>query len=127
MANMRPFQGQVAGSNPVAHSKQRKETVWMQRAKCRGLTHLFFPTGRNKGRPKKGQPKVNTVALEQKAADICNGADGSIPCPVRDQCLDYAVGYAAVQDGGVHGVWGGMRSDEIAVLVGSYSRTVVNR
>ena len=56
---------------------------WRDRAACRGVDlEVFFP-----GRGEPAEP----------ARQIC------ARCPVRQQCLDYAIGH-----GIVHGIWGGL-------------------
>ena len=60
--------------------------AWQQQAACHGMTALFFPTRGEDARP---------------ARAICAG------CPVRTECLDFAI------DGGDHhGVFGGTSERE---------------
>jgi WhiB family redox-sensing transcriptional regulator len=72
---------------------QREE--WMAEAACRGLDpDLFFP------------PRGD-VAVSSEARAICNGIGERPPCPVRSECLDYAL------ENRIHaGVWGGTSDRE---------------
>jgi WhiB family redox-sensing transcriptional regulator len=58
------------------------------RVKCKGLTDFFYPN----------KPS-SEVAL---AKAVCNGLDGTWVCPMRDQCLKYAIDHHEA-----YGVWGG--------------------
>lgn len=63
------------------------DNPWMQRAACRGVRpELWFPTGRED-------------PTEAKA--VC------ARCPVRDECLEYALRFNVK-----HGVWGGLTEPE---------------
>lgn len=65
---------------------------WRRRAACVGENpELFFPVGTS------GPAQVQAAAAKR----VCRG------CPVRSDCLDYAV--SAGQD---HGVFGGLDEDE---------------
>ncbi|MCF3962705.1 WhiB family transcriptional regulator [Streptomyces fuscigenes] len=62
---------------------------WLERASCRGEDpELFFPVG--------GSGSGPTVLQSDEAKTVCAG------CPVRRQCLDWAV-----DAGPVDGIWGG--------------------
>ena len=65
---------------------------WMQEAACKDVADpdIFFP---EQGQWKKG--------IAAKA--ICAG------CPVKDECLDYAIEY---EQGDRYGIWGGMNTKE---------------
>lgn len=68
-------------------------------ARCRTMPHeeslvIFFP--------EKGQ---NT----RDAKKICNGTDSSPPCPVRGECLAYALSF---EPEGVVGIFGGTTVQE---------------
>lgn len=66
---------------------------WMGHALCAQIDlELWFP-------PKSGS--------SQPAKRICNGFRGRPPCPVRDECLAYALRHNEQ-----HGVWGGMSERE---------------
>ncbi len=70
--------------------------IWRQDAACRDIDpNLFFPVG------------VTGDAVEQiaTAKDICSG------CPVRLECLDFAI--TSNQE---FGVWGGTSEDERRAL-----------
>lgn len=70
---------------------------WQRDAKCRGSSPaLFFP---DKG--------GNSHAESEAAKAVCNGHDGSPACPVRAECLSYAL-FAYEH----WGVWGGMSERE---------------
>lgn len=65
---------------------------WMRRAGCRDVdTELFFPAGSS-------GPAVPQIA---KAKAVCT------PCPVRAECLSWAL--STGQD---DGIWGGMTDQE---------------
>jgi WhiB family transcriptional regulator, redox-sensing transcriptional regulator len=67
---------------------------WQDDAPCRGLdVTLFFGQDRE-------QPH-DRAAREAAAKEICRS------CPVRTQCLDYAIKHAIR-----YGLWGGMNEDE---------------
>lgn len=73
-----------------------------ERAKCRGQVQRlpgddeiydpFFP-----------DEDENPELAEQDAADFCNGTIDGVVCPVRDECLIFAL-----TNNERHGVWGGM-------------------
>ncbi|HEY1330345.1 MAG TPA: WhiB family transcriptional regulator [Actinomycetota bacterium] len=73
---------------------------WQWRAACRGEdAHLFFPPSHfERSEEKRGR--------ERKARAICGG------CPVRVECLDYAL---RVRES--HGVWGGLNEAERRALL----------
>lgn len=78
-------------------------TDWHTRAACRGLDiNLFFP--------EKGDAQTARTALH-----YCNGGtyrddnnrpQETLPCPVREQCLNYALSFPPDQD--AYGIYGGM-------------------
>jgi WhiB family redox-sensing transcriptional regulator len=73
---------------------------WQHRAACRGeQTSLFFPDNPLEDRTARR-------AREAKAKAICAG------CPVRDECLEYAL-----RTREAHGVWGGMNEYERRALL----------
>lgn len=59
---------------------------WRPLAKCFGVKDpdFFFPVG-IQGNKVKGSPSRDTAALEAEAAKFCVG------CPVRFECLDWAL------------------------------------
>lgn len=77
---------------------------WQKEAICKYLPPaVFFPTG---SFPNKTGP--NKEEMEEKAARICHGLSeaSSDPCPVREQCLEYAIRNREA------GVWGGTTEEE---------------
>lgn len=68
---------------------------WMEDAKCRGITatSLFYPD------------RSNDQVMTAKA--VCKGTDGTPPCPVLQQCFDWAM-----QEEEKFGVWGGTSERE---------------
>jgi len=76
------------------------EYGWQWRAACRGEdAGLFFP-------PAHVEPKEARLTRERKAKIICS------TCPVRMECLDYALRIREA-----HGVWGGLNELERRVLL----------
>lgn len=66
---------------------------WKLEALCRGLpTELFVPDV--------GQTQTVRTSLE-----MCNGTRDTAPCPVRQECLDYALSFSDDQDR--YGIFGG--------------------
>lgn len=65
---------------------------WMDRAACRGLTHLFFPLTAE--RPQARQKR------EALARSICAS------CSVQNSCRDFA------RENHEYGLWGGESEDE---------------
>ena len=58
-----------------------ERTEWMTQAACRGAdTNLFFT--------ERGDHSTLVTALE-----ICNGTKDTPPCPVKQQCLDWAMSF----------------------------------
>jgi WhiB family redox-sensing transcriptional regulator len=81
------------------------EYGWQWRAACRGEdSGLFFPPG-------EFEPKEERVARERKAKAIC------ATCPVRVECLDYAIRIHEP-----HGIWGGLNELERRVLMNRAER-----
>ncbi len=71
---------------------------WRKKAKCEGLDpNIFFPRG----------SMVEETPGEKAAKAICLGKDGAPPCPVRQDCQDYAL-----EASEIYGVWGGMTEKE---------------
>jgi transcription factor WhiB len=74
---------------------------WSPQAKCHawgGGPDFYFPV-KEKGR--------DTTSEVRAAKAVCNGTDGRPPCPVRQQCLDYALEHHEK-----FGVWGGRSERE---------------
>jgi WhiB family transcriptional regulator, redox-sensing transcriptional regulator len=67
---------------------------WQDRAACRGTNaRLFFGPD--------GERPQDREVREARAKAIC------ALCPVREQCLDYALRNAVK-----HGIWGGLSTEE---------------
>jgi WhiB family transcriptional regulator, redox-sensing transcriptional regulator len=76
-----------------------EERTWQHRAACRGPeSSLFFP-------PTYAERRDERDAREGRAKAIC------AICPVRAECLEYAV-----RVGEQHGIWGGLTEAERRVL-----------
>ena len=76
---------------------------WHDKSACNGAdTELFYP------------PRIPAVYQEfaTKAKSFCNGPNGRTPCPVREQCLEWAI--ATDED---YGIFGGMSHRERNALV----------
>ena len=72
-----------------------REPTWQQQAACRGpIAKVFYPPNAPEGRSAR-------EAREARAKAICRG------CPVRAQCLEYAL---AIRE--PHGIWGGLSEAE---------------
>lgn len=73
-------------------TREATDDEWMQRAACKGLTHLFFPS-----------PAERPQARERREAaarDVC------ATCSVNSICQDYARTHHE------YGFWGGESEDE---------------
>jgi len=72
---------------------------WMERASCRGVDPNLFHS------------EFGDFGTQKDALLICNGVKatrktlGVGPCPVREQCLEYAMSLPSRSD--THGVYGG--------------------
>jgi hypothetical protein len=64
----------------------------MSKAACKGLTHLMFPAF------------DGDKSYCSQARKICQG------CPVRKECLDYALEFQSLE---MHGVWAGLTSNQL--------------
>lgn len=74
---------------------RRLHDDWQLRAACRGPhAEVFFP-------PAHVERKDEKLDRELRAKAICTS------CPVRQQCLDYALEIREP-----HGIWGGMNEGE---------------
>ena len=77
-----------------------EERSWKLRAACRGPeSALFFP-------PTVPERKEDRDAREQRAKAIC------AMCPVREECLEYALEIREP-----HGIWGGLTEVERRLLI----------
>jgi WhiB family redox-sensing transcriptional regulator len=75
------------------------------RAKCQGLDPgIFFPQPPRTGGKTSPDKEKRTIEAAQYevARKFCRSADGNDECPIRKECLEYAI--ANRQD---YGVWGG--------------------
>lgn len=81
----------------------RRNESWRERAKCLGMdVELFYPP--------RDKDKYKNIA--DKAKNICLGKDGKPECPVRKDCLLYAI------DGeDTYGIWGGLSNRERNALI----------
>lgn len=71
------------------------DTSWQDRALCRGADpNLFFP-------PQTAETKEEKLAREARAKEVC------VRCPVRSQCLAYAL-----RTREPFGIWGGLNETE---------------
>jgi WhiB family transcriptional regulator, redox-sensing transcriptional regulator len=85
------------------------EYGWQWRAACRGDdAAVFFP-------PNHPELKDDKHAREQKAKAIC------AICPVRIECLEYAVRIREP-----HGIWGGLNELERRLLIRERERRTGN-
>jgi WhiB family redox-sensing transcriptional regulator len=92
--------GRRVGRQAIIVATQTWEYGWQWRAACRGEdSGLFFP-------PNDAEPREQRLARERKAKSICAG------CPVRIECLEYAVRIREP-----HGIWGGLNENERRVLI----------
>lgn len=76
---------------PIKNLLQRYS--WMDQADCKGKTHLMFPK----------EHKDITYIVEARA--LCAS------CPVKPQCLEYALEFPSAD---MHGVWAGLTSRQLA-------------
>lgn len=76
------------------------DDAWRERAACRGYPlRWWFPVSRRGRRPDRHLVIVSELERAQ-ALELC------ATCPVRDDCLDYAIRYDEV------GIWGGTTDRE---------------
>jgi len=88
-----PRRSSVAGT--VARPDWDEDIDWQIRAACRGAdANLFFA-------PTQQETKEERNAREDQAKSVCAG------CPVREQCLSFAL---ATRE--PHGIWGGLNESE---------------
>ncbi len=76
----------------IVITREQTEDDWMDRAACKGLTHLFFPTAAE--RPQAREHR------EAAARTVCAG------CHVRSTCQEYA------RQNHEYGFWGGESEDD---------------
>ncbi len=83
------------------------EYGWQWRAACRGEdANLFFP-------PNHVEEREARILREQQAKAIC------ATCPVRIECLEYAV-----RTRESHGIWGGLNELERRILIRHRERSL---
>lgn len=81
---------------------------WRVDAKCADAdTEIFYPP--------RDKNLYNEIAA--KAKIYCNGSKESAPCPVREDCLWYAI----ITDE-QHGIWGGMSHRERNALIRKWQK-----
>lgn len=80
---------------------QGHDQLWQTKAACRGpQASIFFP-------PSHFERKDDKLVREAKAKGICS------QCPVRPECLEYALRIREP-----HGIWGGLNEIERRSLLG---------
>lgn len=85
-----------------------KDESWREKARCSGEdTEIFYPI--------RDKDTYKTVASQAKA--MCFGPSGKTPCPVRKECLWYAL-----EDDEQHGIWGGLSHRERNALVRKWKK-----
>ncbi len=82
----------VIGFESRMDVERAEETLWMERAACQGLTHLFFASS--------GERPEHRAPREAKAEMICR------QCAVADDCKEFA------RVNHEYGFWGGESEDE---------------
>jgi WhiB family redox-sensing transcriptional regulator len=86
------FRGYFVAAVEIISTRELTDDDWMERAACKGLTHLFFPT-----------PAERPQARERREAtarEVCAS------CSVQAMCRDFA------RDQHEYGFWGGESEDE---------------
>lgn len=81
-------------------TSRRHDESWQSAAACRGPSaSAFFP-------PAAGERKEDKARREATAKAICAA------CPVRIECLEYALEIREP-----HGIWGGLNESERRILL----------
>jgi hypothetical protein len=71
-------------------------TAWYEQAACKGQDiNLFF------AQSKHGESRPMRLALS-----FCNGDNDKHVCPVREECLEFAMGFSQEYD--MYGIYGGL-------------------
>jgi len=78
-------------TNP--NDTQQTGTHWQTQANCRNKTHLMFPK------------RYKDITYIPQARALCRA------CPVRTDCLEYALEFPAAD---MHGVWAGLTPRQLA-------------
>lgn len=85
-----------------------KDMSWLDEARCNGAdVELFYP--------QRDKETYKNVANEAKK--FCFGSTGKTPCPVRTECL-----WFAVESDEQHGIWGGLSHRERNAVVRKWQR-----
>jgi WhiB family redox-sensing transcriptional regulator len=79
-------------NTPTHKLRDIQQRHWMQHAACKGTTHLMFPK------------EHKDITYIPQARKICSN------CPVKPQCLTYALDHPT---GDLHGVWAGLTSRQL--------------
>ena len=83
---------------------------WRDRAECRAYVEAEMERGELESQACEPWHTIHSSyndADSQKAKRICNGTLKRKACPVKAECLDYAM-----RHGIKHGIWGGLDPDE---------------
>jgi WhiB family redox-sensing transcriptional regulator len=89
----------------MAQLAPRLNDDWQQKAACKGpQAEFFFP-------PMVTEKKEERALREARAKAVC------APCPVRRECLEYAL---RIEE--PHGIWGGLNEHERKQLILKRSR-----
>jgi WhiB family redox-sensing transcriptional regulator len=81
---------------------------WIHKAACKNADpEIFFPP----------RDKVLYTKIAIQAKVYCNGPKGNTPCPVRAECLWYAI-----TDDAQHGIFGGLSHRERNAMVRKWQR-----
>ena len=84
---------QKTRTKPTSNHRNRPMTNnWIERAACKGMTHLFFPSPAERPQRRKRR--------EDEARQICQS------CPVKLPCRDFARNHLE------YGLWGAENEDE---------------
>lgn len=91
--NKKPKQKLPNNNSPLSNNEDIPTKSWFDLASCKGKTELMFPK----------QHKDITYIAQARA--ICKS------CPVKKQCLEYALEFPPAD---MHGVWAGLTSRQLA-------------
>jgi WhiB family redox-sensing transcriptional regulator len=85
------------------------DVTWMDNASCANIPNpdIFFPP----------RDKELYKLVADEAKKFCFGKNGQPPCPVRKECLWYAI-----ECNEEHGIWGGLSHRERNALVRKWQR-----
>ena len=73
-------------------TEQNPKNQWMNKAACKGMTHLMFPK------------EHKDITYIQTAREICAS------CSVSVECLNYALEFPVAD---MHGIWAGLTSRQL--------------